>query len=130
MSMKEFFTREKANKGIKRFLVYPDGTPSDYYIGIRSQWSDAFQQAKQEAYREDMEALARGEKVDSTERHIKLCASLVAYWNLPEEFTEENLKEWLLESPQIRDMIDRDASRDARFFRQPSSDSTTGRKKK
>ena len=130
MSMKEFFTREKANEDTKVPLSHPDGTPTDYHLVIRSQWADAFQQAKQDAWREDMEAVAKGQPVDSTERHVTLCATLVAGWNLEEEFTEENVKILLREAPQLRDMIDRHASRDARFFRKPSSDSTTGRKKK
>lgn len=130
MSMKAFFTREKANEGTEVPLSHPDGTKTEYHLVIRSQWSDAFQQAKQDAWREDMEAVAKGQPVNSTERHVALCATLVAGWNLPEEFTEENVKTLLREAPQLRDMIDRHASRDARFFRKPSTDSTSGRKKK
>jgi len=130
MKMEALFTREKANEGTKVPLSYADGTPTDHHLVIRSQWSDAFQQAKQDAYRQDMEALAKGEAVDSTERHVTLCAALVAGWDLEEEFTEENVKTLLREAPQLRDMIDRHASRDARFFRKPSTDSTSGRKKK
>jgi len=128
--MKQFFTREKANEGTKVPLAHPDGTATEFYLVIRSQWSDAFQQAKQDAYRQDLEALAKEQEVDSAERHVRLCAVLVADWNLPEEFTEENVKTLLREAPQLRDMIDRHASRDARFFRKPSTDSTSGRKKK
>lgn len=130
MKMEALFTREKANEGTKVPLSYADGTPTEHHLIIRSQWSDAFQQAKQDAYRQDMESLAKGEAVDSTERHVTLCVALVAGWDLEEEFTEENVKTLLREAPQLRDMIDRHASRDARFFRKPSTDSTSGRKKK
>lgn len=130
MKMDALFTRQKANEGTEVPLSYPDGTPTDYHLVIRSQWSDAFQQALQDSRREDLEALAKGETVDSTERQVKLCEALVAGWNLEEEFTEENVKTLLREAPQLRDMIDRHASRDARFFRKPSTDSTSGRKKK
>ena len=78
MKMEAFFTREKANEGTEVPLSHPDGTKTDYHLVIRSQWSDAFQQAKQDAYRQDMEALTKGEAVDSTERHVTLCAALVA----------------------------------------------------
>lgn len=130
MKMEALFTREKANEGTKVPLSYADGTPTEHHLIIRSQWSDAFQQAKQDAYRQDLEAMAKGETVDSTERHVTLCATLVAGWNLEEEFTEENVKTLLREAPQLRDMIDRHASRDARFFKKPSTDSTSGRKRK
>lgn len=127
-AMQRFFTRDKANEGTKVPLKEPDGTPTEYHLVIRSQWSDAFQKARQDVNRSALEAKAQDKEVDGTERHVELCAALVAGWNLPEEFNEENVKTLLREAPQLRDMVDRHASRDTRFFRKPSSDSATGRK--
>lgn len=130
MGMEQFFTRGKANEGVKVNLMTPDGQMTDEYILIRSQWSDAFQQAKAQSYRDDMKAATEGREIDPTERHARLTASLVAGWSFDEEYTPESALELMREAPQLRDMIDRYASNDARFFGKPSSDSTPGRKKK
>lgn len=130
MSMEKFFTRDKANEGTAVPLTEPDGTPTPFHLVVRSQWSDEFQRAKQAAYREDLESFTSDKDVDASDRQIRLCVALVAGWNLPEEFTEENVTKLLREAPQLRDMIDRYASRDARFFKKPSTDSVSGRNKK
>lgn len=130
MSMDQFFTRDRANEGIKVPLRTPEGDQTDYYLIIRSQWSDSFQQAKAKSYRDDLAALTGKETVCAEDRHAILTASLVAGWNLEEEFTDDNVIKLLKNAPQLRDMIDRYASSDARFFTKPSSDSTSGRKNK
>lgn len=130
MSMEQFFTRDKANEGVKVPLSLPDGTPTEHYLVLRSQWSDAFQQARQDSYRADLEALKDGKEIDATERHIAICASLIAGWSFEQELTEANVKKLLREAPQLREMVDRFSSQDARFFGKPSTDSASGRKKK
>lgn len=129
-SMEQFFIQDEANGGVKFPLSLSDGTETDRFLMIRSQWSDAFQKALQEAHREDFEAAAKGEDIDPTERHVRLCAALVAGWNLDEEFTEENVKLLLRKNAKLRKGIDQRASNDARFFGKPSTDSTSGRKQK
>ena len=45
VGMDAFFTRDKANEGIKVPLRTPEGKETDHYLVIRSQWSDDFQKA-------------------------------------------------------------------------------------
>lgn len=134
MSMEQFYTRDKANDGVKVPLNTPDGKPTEHYIVIRSRWSDSFQAAQAEVHRNDLVAMAEKGKdapaQDPVERHATLCAALVSGWSFEQECTPDNIREFLKQAPQLRDMIDRYASNDARFFGKPSSDSTAGRKSK
>lgn len=130
VGMDAFFTRDKANEGIKVPLRTPEGKETEHYLVIRSQWSDSFQKAKAEAYRADLAAIAGQGEVKAEDRTVILTAALVGGWSFEEECTPENVQKLLREAPQLRDMIDRYASNDARFFTKPSSDSTTGRKGK
>ncbi len=130
MGMEQFFTRDKANEGVKVNLMTPDGQMTDEYILIRSQWADEFQRVKAEIYRDDIKAASEKREIDPAERHSRLTAALVAGWSFDKECTPESALELMREAPQLRDMIDRYASNDARFFGKPSSDSTTGRKQK
>ena len=82
------------------------------------------------AYRADLAAIAGQGEVKAEDRTVILTAALVGDWSFEEECTPENVQKLLREAPQLRDMIDRYASNDARFFTKPSSDSTTGRKGK
>ena len=130
VGMDAFFTRDKANEGIKVPLRTPEGEATDHYLVVRSQWSDSFQKAKAEAYRADLAAIAGKGEAKAEDRTVVLTAALVADWAFDEECTPENVQNLLRNAPQLRDMIDRYASNDARFFTKPSSDSTTGRKGK
>lgn len=130
VGMDAFFTRDKANKGIKVPLRTPEGKETDHFLVIRSQWSDDFQKAKAEAYRDDLAAIAGKGEVKAEDRTVILTAALVGDWSFEEECTPENVQNLLRNAPQLRDMIDRYASNDVRFFTKPSSDSTTGRKGK
>ncbi|KXJ45892.1 hypothetical protein [Marinobacter sp. Hex_13] len=130
VGMDAFFTRDKANKGIKVPLRTPEGKETEHFLVIRSQWSDDFQKAKAEAYRDEFAAIAGKGEVKAEDRTVILAAALVADWSFDEECTPENVQNLLRNAPQLRDMIDRYASNDARFFTKPSSDSTTGRKGK
>lgn len=130
VGMDAFFTRDKANKGNKVPLRTPEGKETEHFLVIRSQWSDDFQKAKAEAYRDDLAAIAGKGEVKAEDRTVILTAALVGDWSFDEECTPENVQNLLRNAPQLRDMIDRYASNDARFFTKPSSDSTTGRKGK
>lgn len=123
-AMSEFYTRASANEGKKVFLSKPDGTPTKYYLIVRSQWSDAFQAAKARAM-QTVARLVAGQEIspqDAADAQTLECAvALIAGWNLPDEFTVDNVREFLREAPQIRQRVDKIAGSDKSFF---SSDST------
>ena len=47
--MHDFSIRQRANDGRRIALSLPDGSPTDHWLQIRSRWSDAFRQARDEA---------------------------------------------------------------------------------
>lgn len=122
MSMEQFFIRKRASEGKKFPLRNPDGTPTDYFIVIRSRWSDEFRKAREESMRAAaLKVAAEGKNIDAekaaTEAALSQIAALVVSWNLPEEFTPENVMTLLREAPQIADAIDRAAGNDRDFFK-------------
>lgn len=127
-SMKEFFTRKSGNEGIKVPLYKPDGSKSDEYLLIRSVDSDAFREAEANAKRAAIMA-AQIEDIEERKRiaarsTIDLQVSLVIGWSFKEEFTPENVREFLIESPQIADAIDQLASRRSMFVEKKSLSSS------
>lgn len=134
--MKQFFTREQANEGIKLPLSLPDGTPTDYWIKIRGADSDEFRRAERDSIRKiveirnsskgDTEALEKAHEEQETE----LVAALVIDWNMdedgvPQECTKENVIEFLTNAPLIRDQINRAAANRRLFFVKGSNSSTS-----
>jgi len=128
MSMKEFYTRSKANEGKKVPLSLPDGSPSEHWLMVRGVDSDEFRRAEAKSKRKAIE-LAQikddKERQDAIEQEkLELIAVLVAGWSFPEECSRENVVEFLREAPQIGDMVDRIAVSRASFFGERSSSST------
>lgn len=128
--MEQFYTREKANEGIKLPLSAIDGSPTDHYLIIRGLDSDSFRDAESEAKRalinsggEDITAIAK-------EGANAVVASLVSGWSFDEECSPDNVKKFLKSAPQITDEIDRVVGDRALFFALKSKDSKSTRKKK
>lgn len=132
--MKEFYTRQKANEGVKLPLFHPDGTMSDHWFMVRGIDSDHFRRAESLAKRKAVELAQiedpneRAEKVRDTE--LTCIAALVAGWSFEEECTTDNVVSFLREAPQIADMVNRYAARRAEFFSKKSGSSATGQKRK
>lgn len=127
--MKEFFTRSRANQGVKIPLVHPDGTPSKHWIQVRNTDSDAFR-GHVDTFNTD--TLQNG--ADLSEEEIKkereemllvILASLIADWSFEIEQTDENKIELLREAPQIANQIDKLSTDKKRFFGMPFDDSTS-----
>lgn len=126
MSMTDFFTRDVANEGKRVPLTFPDGKKSNFFLVVRSQWSDAYQSAKSEAMQRVAAAVAAGEvdvKAIVEEQKLHALSALVAGWNLPEEFTPENVVTFLRNAPQVASAVDKMASNDRRFFANGSATS-------
>jgi len=117
----KFYTREQASKGIKVFLTdMATGKLSNEWIIIRSIWSDEFQEAKevavQQAFKDAALENEDEKKAAHKARKLDLLVSLVAGWSFDEEFTEENIKEFLTEAVHLPDQIDKVSTQNSRFF--------------
>ena len=125
--MEEFFTRDRANEGIKVPLFYPDGRPSDHHLFVRSKLSDHFRLAEQAAYRKatDIAQIEDQEKQAEAFHDLTLdtITSLVSGWSFDKDCTPENVKAFLQQAPQIADMVDQLAKKKALFFGSKSNGS-------
>ena len=124
--MEEFFTRQKANEGVKLPLFLPDGTATEHYLVVRGIDSDHWRQADAESKR----MLARAFKTDEDlkklddkamahlidESRMMVLTALIAGWSFDDECSPENVRKLLTEAPQIADEIDKFAARRTRFF--------------
>src|SRR5690606_6700605 len=113
-------------------LFFPDGSVSEYSLFIRGIDSDHFKKAERESVRRAVTLAEKKNNKEFTEEEaeeayheekLKLVASLIIRWNLPEEFTEENVLKLLREAPQITDEVNRRAADRKTFFRKESDSS-------
>lgn len=120
--MSDFYTRDKANEGIKLPLSKPDGTKTDHYVHILGRDSDAFREADAEAKRNALKIAQIDDETElkksAEEAKLSLIAKLVIGWSFEEELTFENIKTFLKEAPQIADKIDQVAGMRALFFKE------------
>jgi hypothetical protein len=126
-SMDVFKTRDKANDGIKVDLLTPAGEKTDHWIVVRSQLSDAFREAYKGALQEAARVAGLNAPGDDKAgqatvaeviraRLVDCQAALIASWSFEEPCTLENARQFLVDAPQIADMVDRVAASNARFF--------------
>lgn len=128
-TIESFFTRQRANEGIKLPLSLPDGSDTDHWIRIRGIDSDAFKAAEAEQRRRVYAASAEDDKAKLAavlaDIILENTCALVIEWSFTDRpCTPENIKNLLREAPQITDQIDRLASRRALFFTKGSTNST------
>ena len=126
-SMKDFYTRKAGNEGTKVPLIGPDGKKTDDYLIIRSVDSDAFRDAEADAKRLAIDA-AKIDDINERKQlakkaELSMIVSLVADWSLDEEFNEDNLREFLTESPQIADAVNQIAAKRVFFIEKKSKPS-------
>jgi len=135
-NLSDFHTRKTANEGIKLPLTLPNGLPSNHFLMIRGIDSDEFREAQTQQSRSllntsELSDLEREKLIDDYGN--KLICSLVIGWSFDEDFNQENLSNWLIESPQVADMVDRIASQRGLFIKKKlkpskSTPSTTSKK--
>ena len=128
-TMEAFAIRQRANDGRRVALTLPDGSPTDHWLQIRSQWSDAFRQAREEA----MQQVARMAQTGKSELDAALeqsllavRAALVSDWSFDEPCVPDNVRAFLREAPQIAELIDRAGADDQAFFGNAFASSPTG----
>jgi len=128
--MKEFFTRQNAEEGVKFPLYTPDGKQTEHWIRIRGVDSELFQVAKYQRDREAIEISRIEDVSEQAKRNLqartKLLASLVIGWSFEQEATLPNVVNFLTEAPQIADAINIAAGERSRFFKMGQIGSVSG----
>ena len=118
--MQEFFTRERANNGIRVPLHFPDGSLSEHWLQIGGVDSDAFRAAELKAKRYAIDIAqieSEGEKAAAIRKtELECVASLILGWSFEEPLTIENVVKFLTEAPQIADMVNRLAAKRSEFY--------------
>ncbi|MGI9277482.1 MAG: hypothetical protein ACR2PT_21870 [Endozoicomonas sp.] len=131
--MDNFFTRQKANEGIKLPLVTPDGETTEHFIMIRGIDSDAFREAETEARRSALQVAAIEDEVARNEaitaEKLTLMTSLVLDWSFDQTCSPDYIRNFLREAPQIADQIDQLAAKRSLFFAKELSNSPPSRKR-
>ena len=125
--MEEFYTRGRAEDGVKIPLQTPEGAKTDHYLIVCGIDSDRFRQADIKAKRKMLELAAETDDEKRTENlnsaKAELIASLVKDWSFDQECTRANVVSFLREAPQIMEQIDRVTANRPLFFTMQGSNS-------
>ena len=127
-SKEQFFTRTKANKGVKIPLVSSTGEETDEWIQVLSIQSDAYRKISTEERRKAITAGMAGEAYQLDE--VRVNASLICAWSFDDECKPEDVYEFLIEAPQIADEVSMKAMDSASFFAPTPTSSSKGSEKK
>jgi hypothetical protein len=129
IDMDAFKIRERANGGQRLPLTLLDGSATDHWLHIRSQWSDAFRQARDAALQEAAKLAQGGEallQATLDESLLAVRAALVSDWSFSEPCTHDNVCRFLREAPQIAEQVDQVSANDAAFFGNAFANSPSG----
>lgn len=114
MSMSDFYVRDAQNEGNKIPLNTPDGKTTDHYLVIKGHHSDGFKSANLRAMRK---AMREEQTPEETERaRIEVLATLIKDWSFEEDLTNENIIKFLINAPQIAEVIDVYAANNKNFL--------------
>lgn len=115
-SIKNYFTRQAHNEGVRLYIAAPDGSETQDWVEIRGIESDIFRETRAQSEAElyaslngitdTKERIAKIESVREDAR-LRLLVSLVKAWSFDEECNEENIIALLKEAPFIADFIDK-----------------------
>lgn len=130
--MSSFYTRSKANDGVRVDLSLPTGEATDHFIIIRGIDSDNFRDADTKVRRKALSIIEiEDDKVREEmikESHLDILVSLVIEWSFDDDCTPENIKQLFTEAPQIADTVDRSAAKRSLFFDKGSNSSASSQK--
>lgn len=120
-SMDRYKTRDRANVP-KRVFLYDPSTKAktEDWLDIRSSLSDEFREARDEAMQRATEIaqIAHDDerKIAMDDSLRSMYASLISAWSFDKPCTEENKKKFLLDAPQIRNLVMSVADDSEAFF--------------
>lgn len=134
-NMDRYRTREKANIARRVPLYDPaTGEATEDWLDVRSSMSDAFKRARAEALQAasdiamDPDVAGREEALARVQSRMH--AALVADWSFDVPCTEENVAEFLHDSPHVTSLVVGIADRGALFFGNASASLSDGPKPK
>jgi len=138
MKPQDFYTRARANEGVRLTLLDGNGKATEAWVIVRGLDSDAYR-AAHDATNRAMVRLAAAVRENGASAELPADAkadreaaalaervALVASWNLEGECTPEAVAELLREAPYISDQIYFAAHDRDRFFGESSALSTAG----
>ena len=138
MKMQDFFTRKRANEGVRLQLVDGTGNATDAWVIVRGFDSDAYRAAHDSLNRAmaRLASVVRTKGADATlfaatqeEKDTEALAeraALVAAWSFEEPCTPAKVAEFLREAPYVSDQVYYFAQERDRFFETCSATSTAG----
>jgi hypothetical protein len=133
-NLDRYRTRKQAQTPRKVYLMDPaSGKMTEDWILVRSSLSDEFIAARDDsmqAVQEIVEPNKEKRKEQVSDIQLGLKVALVAGWSFEEPFTDENVRNWLRDAPQVQMMVMSVADDFSAFFAEPSEPSSAGRKKK
>lgn len=121
ISFKKFAIKAASNEGVD-FPVFLNGKPAGN-LKVVSAWSDKFIKARSESLRDgkssdELKAMSNEERQSYLDEvRLTLLSSMVIGWDFEEEFTPENLREFLEGSPHIAEKVDEFTSNAGNFYR-------------
>lgn len=125
----DFFTRERANHGVRVMLPGPDRQPTDQWLHILHTDSDAYRAGVSLTMQKIAELAAERDeakrKAKQADLEFEAIAALVSDWSFDAPFSREGVIELLREAPYIKDLIDRKAADNALFFGKGSASSSS-----
>lgn len=126
--MATFYTRERANAGVRIPLFTPEGRKTDHWLELRGIDSDEFRLADVQAKREAVRLAAINDTKERDEAiyelTTRLTAILVTGWSFDHPCTQENVIAFFKEAPQIMNAVDLTAGDRGYFFRVGSNNSS------
>lgn len=128
--MRQFFTREKAEAGLRLPLYFPWGEPTGEWVQVRGAECAEYRRAKENFDRDVIEAVidAKGDPAKAVMPKLSIserqAVALIAGWSFEDPCTPEAVVNLLHEAPQIIDQVKRFAE-DRRNFYKPASPNTS-----
>lgn len=120
MKKEDFYTKPKADAGVKMPLTLADGSDSGHWLMVRGTESDAFRKARFEGARAMRDVPAESDDWERAQKRdavvMDSLVSLIASWSFDEPCTPDAVREFLTNAPHIADAVDRAAIEKARFF--------------
>lgn len=119
MKASDFFTREKANEGVKVSIPAPDGSDSEHWLMVHSSDCDAFQNGRHSVIRSGIEVAKMPPEKREDElrmRQCRLAALLISDWSLEDEFSNESVADLMYNAPYIQGIVESAADNRRLFF--------------
>ena len=121
-SKNKYYIKANSDKGVKIPLLL-NGEATEDWLLVRGTDSDAYKQKLSKLRREILKTSNEASEEDSEmvsllleEKKTELLCACVAGWSFPEECNEENVRDFLVNAPQIADQVDTVAAQRHRFF--------------